>query len=100
MMEGAGVPRKGCNLPGRSAASRFRAACRRGLRVFGGFFAGAVGFFVLTFIPFKRLDGPMELPLPVWIMLLPTLVSLGAGVIAGLVVMAVDLKRGRPPRQD
>ncbi|WP_449277515.1 hypothetical protein [Leucobacter sp. GX24907] len=100
MVRRAGVPKSGERPPDHGAASRLNAACKRGLRVFGAFFAVAVGFYLLTFMWFKRLDGPMELPLPVWIMLLPTLVSLGAGVITGLVVVAVDFTRGRPSRGD
>jgi len=42
----------------------------------------------------------MRLPLPEWIMLLPPVVTLGAVVIAGLVVMIADLVRGGPPRGD
>lgn len=93
------MPSSGESPPDHGAAPRFRAACRRGLRVFGVFFAVAVGFYVFTFMWFRKLDGSMELPLPVWIMLLPTLVSLGAGVITGLVVMTFDLTRGRPRRR-
>lgn len=82
------------------APARLRAAGKRGLRVFGAFFAVALGFYLFTFMWFKRVDGPMELPLPVWIMLLPTLISLGAGAVAAVIVMVVDLTRDRPRRRE
>ncbi|MEJ6490003.1 hypothetical protein PQI23_09735 [Leucobacter sp. USCH14] len=65
------------------------------MKVFGAFFAAAVVFFVLTFAPFKTANGLEDLPLPEWVMLSPTLVLLGAGVMAALIVMVVDLIRDR-----
>ncbi|CAM3234265.1 hypothetical protein [Stackebrandtia soli] len=100
MVRRAGVPKAGNSSLSGGATSRLRVAIKRGLYVFGAFFAVAVGFYVLTFMWFRRLDGPMDLPLPEWIMILPTLVSLGAGVITSLIVMVVDLIRGRPPHRD
>lgn len=91
------MPKARNGSPGSGTASCFRAAVKQGLRVFGGFFAVAAGFFVLTFMWFRRLDGPLELPLPEWIMLLPALALLEAGVRAGLIVTAVDLRRARSP---
>lgn len=88
----------GVRKPRGDAPARVRAAGKRALYVFGGFFGVAALFFVLTFMWFRRFDGPMELPLPAWVMLLPTLVPLGAGVVAGLVVVMVDLLRGRSSR--
>lgn len=79
------------------AAARARAACRHGLAVFGMFVVVAVFFFLVTFAPYKTVNGMKDLPLPMWIMLSPTLGLLGAGVITGLIVMVVDLIRARRP---
>lgn len=78
-----------------ATSSGFGAAYTRGLKVFGGFVAVAAVFFIVTFGPYKTVHGMRELPLPTWVMLLPTLVSLGAGVIIALTVTVVTLVRDR-----
>jgi len=85
--------------PEGGATPRVVVAIRRGLGVFGGFVAVAVVFFVLTFGPFKTVHGIRTLPLPEWVMLVPTLATLGAGVVAGVIVVVVDLVRGRRARR-
>lgn len=90
------MTKSGESSRGAHRASRISAASKHGLRVFGGFFAAAVLFFVVTFGPYKSVSGSRELPMPEWIMLLPTLIALGAGVITALIVMVVDLVRDRP----
>jgi|GEM_PF-3494670 len=94
------VKRDGVGEPEGGASARVPLVLRRGLRVFGVFVAIAVVFFIVTFGPFKSVDGMRELPLPEWAMMIPTLVSLGAGVVAGLVAVVVDLVRGRRSHRD
>lgn len=90
------MPQGGGGAPGDRTTSRLHIALKRGLYVFSGFFGAAILCYILTFMWFRRIDGPMELPLPVWIMLLPTLVALGSGVLTSLIVMVVNLARSRP----
>lgn len=56
MVEPTDVSNGGNSPPDSSTASRLRAACKRGLRLFGAFFAVAVGFYVFTFMWFRGLD--------------------------------------------
>lgn len=100
MVRRAGVPQSGDSSLDGGATSGISIACKRGLQVFGAFVVVATVFFVVTFAPFKTVDGIKDLPLPMWIMISPTLALLGAGVITSLIVMMVELIRGRPSHRD